>query len=232
VPVPLLGLASILGREYANSLPTFKERDDFLKVVSPHTYYGNQLIQYLADKFDPNIGEDIASIQRRSDAMATRPYRMERPENQISQEEYDRQMAEMQKGMNTPEYKEKFENILRDDTYGTIDPAFSRFVGPQELDSARDRAGEYNLPRALESMPVQSNFTPMELEAIRVGMYGNAPEVGPQQESVFISGPGGDFTPVGGAGSDFMPQGGGKGEFDIQTEYEQYLRGGLTGYRR
>ena len=30
---PLLGLASLIGREYANTLPTNKERDDFLKLV-------------------------------------------------------------------------------------------------------------------------------------------------------------------------------------------------------
>ena len=48
--------------------------------------------------------------------------------------------------------------------------------------------------------------------------------------------------PVGGAGGDFMPQGGGgympqdggygKNEFDVQQEYEQYLRGGLIQRRR
>ena len=53
-----------------------------------------------------------------------------------------------------------------------------------------------------------------------------------------MPGPGGDYMPQGGGdfmpqdGSGFMPQGGGKRNFDIQAEYEQYLRGGLIQRRR
>ena len=227
---PLLGLASLLGREYAYTRPTYKEQDDILKVVSPQTYYGNQIINYLTNKF--NVDNDLLRAQNAIEQASRVSY--DNGPKGISQEEYDRQMGEMQSRVNTPENLNRFENNLRDMEYGTIDPAFSRFVGPQELDSARDRAGEYHLPRALESMPVQSNFTPMELEAIRASMYGNATEVGPQQreEPFVMPGPGGDYMPQG-AGGDFMPQGGGKEAFSASMEdIEQYLRGGVVGRRR
>jgi hypothetical protein len=224
MPIPLLGLASVLGREYANTLPTYKERDDFLKVVSPHTYYGNQLIQYLADKFSPDLGYDLKDIQARTDWEQIRPYVDSRPENQVDDATYNQQMADLSAQVNTPESMARFEDTLRNMDYGTIDPSFSRFMGPQELGSARDRVGEYNLPRDLGSLPVESNFTPVELEAIRSGMYGNAPETGPQQQEGRFEMPG--------PGGDFMPRGNDKNNFDVQQEYEQYLRGGLTGYRR
>jgi hypothetical protein len=124
--------------------------------------------------------------------------------------------------------------------YGTVNPASSYYVGPDAVDSERSRLNEAMLPRRLESVPVESNFTPAQLDALRERIYGITPEVGPQQESVFTSGPGGEFSPVGGAGGDFMPQdsggfmpqGGGKNDFDVQQEYEQYLRGGLIQRRR
>ena len=219
MPIPLLGLASILGREYAYSRPSFKEQDDILKVVSPQTYYTNQLIQYLADNIDRNN-----SLQDAQDTLkdSSRELYGNGPKG-ISQEEYDRQMADLSAQVNTPESMARFEDTLRNMDYGTIDPSFSRFMGPQELGSARDRMNELNLPVDLGSIPVQSNFTPVELEAIRSGIYGNAPEVGPQPEEPFVMpGPGGDF----------MPRGNDKNNFDVQQEYEQYLRGGLTGYRR
>ena len=223
MPIPLLGLASVLGREYAYSRPNLKEQYDLLKVVSPQTYYGNLLIQYLADKFSPDLGDDIKDMQAISSWNQTRPYVDSRPENQMDDTTYNQQMADLSAQVNTPESMARFEDTLRNMDYGTIDPSFSRFMGPQELGSARDRMNELNLPVDLGSIPVQSNFTPTELEAIRSGMYGNAPEVGPQPEEPFVMpGPGGDF----------MPRGNDKNNFDVQQEYEQYLRGGLTGYRR
>lgn len=223
MPIPLLGLASILGREYAYSRPSLKEQDDILKVVSPQTYYGNLLIQYLADKFNPGTKYDLQDAQELTDYYAQQPYYANRPENRLNEDTYNQQMADLSAQVNTPESMARFEDTLRNMDYGTIDPSFSRFMGPQELGSARDRMNELNLPVDLGSIPVQSNFTPMELEAIRSGIYGNAPETGPQPEEPFVMpGPGGDF----------MPRGNDKNNFDVQQEYEQYLRGGLTGYRR
>jgi len=230
--IPLLGLASILGREYAYTRPTYKEQDDLLKILSPQTYYGNQLINYLTDKFD--VRSSLPSAQNTIEN-ATRAFYENGPKG-MSQEEYDRQMADMQARINTPEYAAAFEDRVRNMEYGTIKPTSSFYVGPDAEDSERFKFNETMLPRRLESVPVESNFTPAQLEILRDRIYGTQEQVGPQQES---SGPGGEFAPVGGAGGDFMPQGGGdfmpqgggKGNFDIE-EYEQYLRGGLIQRRR
>ena len=217
---PLLGLASILGREYAYTRPTYKEQDDLLKVLSPQTYYTNQLINYLTDKF--GVASSLPNAQNTIENASRISY--DNGPIGISQEEYDRQIAELSAKVNTPEGVARFENTMRDMEYGTIDPSFSRFMGPQELGSGRDRVNELNLPVDLKSIPVESNFTPTELEAIRSGIYGNAPEAGPQQQEGRFEMPG--------PGGDFMPRGNDKNNFDVQQEYEQYLRGGLTGYRR
>jgi hypothetical protein len=190
--VPLLGLASILGREYANSQPTLQQRDDILKVLSPQTYYGNQLIQYLVDKFNPEIGSGLKNAQDLTGQYGMQHYYESRPENQLSEEEYNRQMAELSAQVNRPGNLENFEDRVRDMEYGTINPNDPRYVGPsEEYDQSRLDA-EYDFSNSL------SDFQP------------------------------GLNDPIG----DNMPQGGGKGEFDIQTEYEQYLRGGLIQRRR
>jgi hypothetical protein len=226
--IPLLGLASILGREYAYTRPSYKEQDDLLKVLSPQTYYTNQLINYLTNKFD--VDSDLSRAQNTIENASRRLY--DNGPQGISQEDYDRQMAALNAQVNTPENMTRFENTVRDMEYGTINPASSYYVGPDALDSERSKFNETMLPRRLESVPVESNFTPAQLDALRDRIYGITPEVGPQQqEAPFVMpGPGGDYMPQG-AGGDFMPQGGGKGNFDIE-EYEQYLRGGLIQRRR
>ena len=235
--IPLLGLASILGREYANTLPTFKEREDFLKVVSPQTYYTNQLIDYLTNKF--GIASDLPYAQNTVDRAGRIVYN-NAPQG-MSQEEYDRQMADMRARTNSPEGIARFENTMRDMEYGTINPVDPQYVGPQTEDSVTFQLGEAMLPRRLDSVPVESNFTPAQLEVLRDRIYGTQEQTGPQQEAPFVMpGPGGDDMPQGGAGGDFMPQGGGgfmpqgggKDDFDVQQEYEQYLRGGLIQRRR
>jgi hypothetical protein len=239
---PLLGLASILGREYANTLPTQKERDDFLKIVSPQTYYTNQLINYLTDKF--GVRSSLPSAQNTIDAAGRIVYNNV-PQN-IDVAEEERKIAEIKARANSPEGIAGFQNTMRDMEYGTISPVDSNYVGPQTEDSVTFQLGETMLPRRLDSVPVESNFTPAQLEALRDRIYGTQEQIGPQQELVFPSGPGGDYMPQGGGdfmpqgggdfmpqgGGGYMPQGGGKGEFDIQAEYEQYLRGGLIQRRR
>ena len=224
---PLLGLASILGREYAYTKPTYKEQDDILKVLSPQTYYTNQLINYLTDKF--GVASSLPRAQNTMENAARTLYGSGPQGIDIADEE--RQIEEIKARANSPESVARFENTMRDMEYGTINPASSYYVGPDTEDSERFKFNETMLPRRLESVPVESNFTPAQLDALRERIYGTQEQVGPQQELVFPSGPGGEFTPVGGAGGDFMPQSGGKNNFDIE-EYEQYLRGGLTGYRR
>jgi len=237
VPLPLLGLASLLGREYAYTRPTFKEQDDILKVMSPQTYYGNQLINYLTNKF--GVDSDLSRAQNTIEN-ASRIFYDNGPQG-IDQATYDQQMADMQARINTPEYAAAFEDRVRDMEYGTVNPASSYYVGPDALDSERSKFNETMLPRRLESVPVESNFTPAQLDALRERIYGTQEQTGPQQELVFPSGPGGEFAPVGGAGGDympqgggdFMPQGGGKSIFDASyEEVEQYLRGGVVGRRR
>ena len=233
---PLLGLASILGREYANTLPTQKERDDFLKIVSPQTYYTNQLIDYLANKF--GIYSSLPNAQNTIDTAGRIIYNNV-PQN-IDVAEEERKIEEIKARASSPEGVLRFQDTLRNEEYGTINPVDPQYVGPQTEDSVSFQLGEAMLPRRLESIPVESNFTPAQLDALRERIYGITPEVGPQQEPVFTSGPGSGFSPVGGAGGDFMPQdsggfmpqGGGKDDFDIQAEYEQYLRGGLIQRRR
>ena len=151
-------------------------------------------------------------------------------ENGISEDDYNRQMAELRTGMNTPEYAAKFENNLRDMNYGTTEPIAPWYVGPQTEDSERFKLNETMLPRRLETLPVESNFTPEQLQALRSMFYGNAEQTGPQQEDV-ASVRNSDFSPTG--GGDFMPQGGGKEAFSASMEdIEQYLRGGVVGRRR
>ena len=222
---PLLGLASILGREYAYTKPTYKEQDDILKVLSPQTYYTNQLINYLTDKF--GVRSSLPSAQNTIENAARTLYGSQYPQG-IDLNEEERLMEEIRARANSPAGIAKFENNVRDMEYGTINPASSFYVGPDTEDSERFKFNETMLPRRLDSVPVESNFTPAQLEALRDRIYGTQEQVGPQQE---LSGPGGGFAPVGGAGGYFMPQGSSKNNFDIE-EYEQYLRGGLTGYRR
>jgi hypothetical protein len=131
----------------------------------------------------------------------------------ISEEEYDRQMSQMQATMNTPEYMNRFEDGMRNMNYGTVLPESPGFIGPQTEDSISFRAGEAMLPRRLDSVPVESNFTPAQLEALREYVYGTAPEVGPQP--LVTPGPGGDYMPQGGS------------SFDTSfADIEQYLGGG------
>jgi len=227
---PLLGLASLLGREYAYTLPSYKEQDDMLKVVSPQTYYGNQLINYLTNKF--GVDSDLSRAQNAMEQASRVSY--DNGPKGISQEEYDRQMAALSAQLNTPENAGRFENTIRDMEYGTIDPAASYYVGPDAADSERSRLNELMLPRRLESVPVESNFTPAQLDALRERIYGTQEQIGPQQdEAPFVMpGPGGDYMPQG-AGGDFMPRGGGKDAFSASMEdVEQYLRGGVVGRRR
>jgi len=203
---PLLGLASLLGREYAYTRPSYKEQDDILKVVSPQTYYGNQLINYLVDKF--NIHSSLPEAQNAVEQASRRAY--DNGPKGISQEEYDRQMADLSASVNRPGGIERFENYLRDLDFGTIDG----------------------------QLPVESNFTPLQLEALERALVGGGFEVGPQPDVPDVSrNP--DFTPQGG-GSGFMPQGGdfmpgGYEKNPFETSYEdveQYLRGGVVGRRR
>lgn len=230
MPYPLLGLASLVGREYANTLPDLGARNDLLKVVSPQTYYGNQLIQYLAGKLDPSTKYDLQDAQALSDYYAQKPYYDSRPENRLDETTYDQQMAELRAQVNTPENMTRFENTLRDLDYGTIDPGGnSRFVGPNAEDSNAFRYNEETFPVTVGQLPSESNFTPIQLEALERALLGNSFEVGPQPD-----GPDTprrpDFTPEG-SGSGFMPQGNDKPLSDIE-QIEHYLRGGLTGYRR
>jgi hypothetical protein len=135
---PLLGLVSLLGREYANSQPTVKQRDDILKVLSPQTYYGDQLIQYLANKFSPTLGSGLKDAQVLSDQYAVQPYYENRPENRLSEEEYDQQMAELSAQVNRPGNLENFEDRVRDMDYGTLNQNVSQYVGPlEEYDQTR-----------------------------------------------------------------------------------------------
>ena len=119
-------------------------------------------------------------------------YYESRPENQLSKEEYEKQMAELSAQVNRPGNLENFEDRLRDMEYGTINPNDPRYVGPSgEYDQSRLDA-EYDFSNSI------SDFQP------------------------------GLNDPTG----NNMPQGGGKNEFDVQEEYEQYLRGGLIQRRR
>ena len=234
--IPLLGLASILGREYAYTKPTYKEQDDILKVVSPQTYYTNQLINYLTDKF--GVSSSLPSAQNTIENSARTLYGSQYPQG-IDLQEEERLMEEIRARANSPEGIARFEDNMRNDTYGTINPVDPQYVGPQTEDSVSFQLGETMLPRRLDSVPVESNFTPAQLEVLRDRIYGTQEQTGPQQELVFPSGPGSEFVPVGGAGGDYMPQGGGgympqgggKGEFDID-DIEQYLRGGVVGRTR
>lgn len=238
MPVPLLGLASILGREYAYTKPTYKEQDDILKVLSPQTYYGNQLIQYLGDKFNSEIGSGLNQAQNVSDYYGQKLYYDNRPENQLSQEEYDRQMADLSAQVNVPGSMEKFENYLRDADYGTISPNAQNFTGPQTEDSQAFTYGSDSFPVTVGQLPSESNFTPRQLEVLEQMLLGNNADMGPQLDAPDTprrpdftpEGSGGDFMPQDSGG--YMPQGGGKNEFDVQQEYEQYLRGGLIQRRR
>jgi hypothetical protein len=154
--LPLLGLASILGREYANSQPTLQQRDDILKVLSPQTYYGNQLIQYLADKFNPGIGSGLKNAQDLTGQYGMQHYYESRPENQLSEEEYNRQMAELSAQVNRPGNLENFEDRLRNIEYGTINPTDPQYVGPSgEYDQSRLDA-EYDFSNSI------SDFVPQD----------------------------------------------------------------------
>lgn len=224
---PLLGLASLLGREYAYTRPSYKEQDDILKVVSPQTYYGNQLINYLTNKLD--IDSDLSRAQARMEG-ASREYYGNGPKG-ISQEEYDRQMAELSAQVNAPGSVDRFENYLRDADYGTISPNAQNFMGPQTEDSHAFQYGSDTFPVTVGQLPTQSNFTPEQLGILEQLILGKNADMGPQPDAPDTPRRP-DFTPEG-SGSGFMPQGGGKGSFDVEFEdVQQYLRGGIVGRRR
>jgi hypothetical protein len=230
---PLLGLASLIGREYANTMPTNRERNEVLKLVSPHTYYGNQLIEYLANRIDPDLGYGLETARLETDSDATYPYA-----KGISQEEYNQQMADLNASTNRPGAIDRFENYLRDADYGTIIPNAQNFTGPQTEDSQAFQFGSDTFPVTVGQLPVESNFTPLQLEALERALVGGGFEVGPQPD-VPDTPRRPDFTPEG-SGSGFMPQGGdfmpgGYEKNPFETSYEdveQYLRGGVVGRRR
>ena len=227
MPLPLLGLASLIGREYAHTRPTYKEQDDILKVVSPQTYYGNQIINYLTDKLD--IDSDLSRAQARMEG-ASREYYGNGPKG-ISQEDYDRQMAELSAQVNAPGSVNRFENYLRDADYGTISPNAQNFTGPQAEDSNAFRYSEESFPMTVGQLPAQSNFTPEQLAVLEQYLLGKSFDVGPQPDGPDTPRKP-DFTPEG-AGSDFMPQGGGKEALSASMDdIEYYLRGGVVGRRR
>jgi hypothetical protein len=227
VPLPLLGLASLLGREYAYTLPSYKEQDDMLKVVSPQTYYGNQLINYITDKL--NVSSSLPNAQNAIEQAARTSY--DNGPKGISQEEYDRQMAELSAQVNAPGSVNKFENYLRDADYGTISPNAQNFTGPQAEDSQVFQYGTDSFPVTVGQLPVESNFTPEQLAILEQYLLGKSADMGPQPD-VPDTPRRPDFTPEG-SGSDFMPQGGGKEAFSSSMDdIEQYLRGGVVGRRR
>jgi len=232
---PLLGLASLLGREYAYTRPTYSEQDALLKVLSPQTYYGNQLINYLTDKF--NISSSLPDAQNAIEQSSRRYY--DNGPKGISQEEYDRQMADLSAQVNAPGSVEKFENYLRDADYGTISPNAQNFTGPQAEDSQAFQYSSDTFPVTVGQLPVESNFTPLQLEALERALLGGGFDVGPQPDAPDTprrpdftpEGSGSGYMPQG--GGDFMPQGGGKSIFDASyADVEQYLRGGVVGRRR
>jgi len=231
--IPLLGLASILGREYAHTRPTYAEQDALLKVLSPQTYYGNQLINYLTNTF--GVDSDLSRAQNRIED-AYREFYGNGPKG-ISQEEYDQQMADLSARVNAPGAVDRFENNLRDADYGTIDQNAQNFTGPQAEGSYASQYAADSFPVTVGQLPVKSNFTPEQLAVLEQMLLGKSADMGPQLDAPDTPRKP-DFTPQG-AGSDFMPQdsggfmpqGGGKGNFDIE-EYEQYLRGGLIQRRR
>jgi len=150
----------------------------------------------------------------------------------ISQEEYDRQMADLSAQVNAPGSVEKFENYLRDADYGTIDQNAKNFTGPQAEGGYASQYAADSFPVTVGQLPAQSNFTPEQLEILEQMLLGKSADMGPQLDAPDTPRKP-DFTPQS-AGSDFMPQDGGYGkdEFDIQAEYEQYLRGGIVGRNR
>jgi len=232
---PLLGLASLIGREYAYTRPTYKEQDDILKVVSPQTYYGNQLINYLTDKF--NVDSDLSRAQNAMEQASRVSY--DNGPKGISQEEYDRQMAELSAQVNAPGSVNKFENYLRDADYGTIGPNAQNFTGPQAEDSQAFQYGAESFPVTVGQLPVESNFTPEQLAVLEQMLLGKSADMGPQPDAPDTprkpdftpQGAGGYFMPQG--GTDFMPGGYEKNPFDTSyEEVEQYLRGGIVGRRR
>ena len=232
---PLLGLASLIGREYAYTRPSYKEQDDILKVVSPQTYYGNQLINYLADKF--NISSSLPEAQNAIEQASRRSY--DNGPKGISQEEYDRQMADLSASVNRPGGIERFENYLRDLDYGTISPNAQNFTGPQAEDSHAFTYGSDTFPVTVGQLPVESNFTPLQLEALERALLGGGFDVGPQPEVPDLP-RNSDFSSQGGGSGympqdrgDFMPGGYEKIPFDVEFEdVQQYLRGGVVGRRR
>jgi hypothetical protein len=232
---PLLGLASLLGREYAYTRPSYAEQDALLKVLSPQTYYGNQLINYLVDKF--NIHSSLPEAQNAVEQASRRAY--DNGPKGISQEEYDRQMADLGASTNRPGGQERFENYLRDLDFGTIDQNAQSFRGPQAEGSYASQYAADSFPVAVGQLPVESNFTPEQLAVLEQYLLGKSADMGPQPDVPDISrNP--DFTPQGGGegfmpqgGGDFMPQGGGKSLFDAEFEdVQQYLSGGVVGRRR
>jgi len=232
---PLLGLASLIGREYAYTRPTYAEQDAILKVVSPQTYYGNQLINYLTDKF--GVDSDLSRAQARMEN-ASREYYGNGPKG-ISQEEYDQQMADLSARVNAPGAVDRFENYLRDLDFGTIDQNAQSFRGPQAEGSYASQYAADSFPVAVGQLPVESNFTPEQLAVLEQYLLGKSADMGPQPDAPDTprkpdftpQGAGGEFMPQG--GGDFMPQGGGKSLFDAEFEdVQQYLRGGVVGRRR
>jgi hypothetical protein len=223
---PLLGLASLLGREYAYTRPTYAEQDAILKLVSPQTYYTNQLINYLTDKFD--ITSSLPRAQNTIENASRTIYGSENPQD-IDIEDEQRQIKEINARASTPEAKARFEDNMRDMEYGTINPVDPQYVGPQTEDSVtfqRNEAmlpsnlnrfpvppepigpnaednfnfkyGEDSFPVTVGQLPVQSNFTPEQLERLEEILLGPSFGVGPQLE--------GSDRP---RNSDFSPQGGG-----------------------
>ena len=77
------------------------------------------------------------------------PYYEGRPENRLSEEEYDRQMQMLRDLTNSPTGQAKFENFMRDMDYGAQIPEQSALVGPPEEHSNQQHDAEYDFSNSI-----------------------------------------------------------------------------------
>lgn len=80
----------------------------------------------------------------------------------------------------------QFEDLIRNDTYGTLTPGQGQYVGPLPEDNPMFQNRVENLAYDLNSMPTEGVPESLDIERLRNFIYGNPEDYGPTSEMVIV----------------------------------------------
>jgi hypothetical protein len=176
-------------------------------------YYKEVMRDSIGDMLPGTIGDFVRATPRNTET-----------DNTPAGVYYDPNVGDFVQSSNPiPVNSARFENTVRDMEYGTQVPGQGKFVGALPEDNAIFQSNVSNLPYELNSIPTEGIPQGLDVDRLRNVIYGPAPEVGPQPETV--------FSP----GSGFAAKSGGSGDLsytemlDILNSPSGYGGGGFDG---